>query len=70
MKQELFTRAKDSYLNAILFYQAGRKDDFYRYLGAGEAYESVLRMQYGVTKEEDERLVALTDVCDAYDDAE
>lgn len=70
MKQELFQRAKDEYQNAILFYQAGRKNDFYRYLGSGEAWECMLRQNYDLTDEEDKTLCALTDICDEYDDRE
>ena len=70
MLEELLQRAREEYQNAIMFYQAGRKNDFYRYLGSGEAYERLLRENYELTYGESQSLEALTDICDEYDDRE
>jgi len=70
MKQELFQRAKEEYQNAILFFQAGKRNDFYRYLGTGEAFERMLRENYELSDAEDKELCALTDICDEYEDGD
>lgn len=68
-KFELLEKARENYQNAILFAQAGKRDDFYRYLGMGEATEYLLRCEFPLTEEEEEQLTALTDICDDKDDS-
>lgn len=70
MKEELLERAKEAYRNAICFYENGKKNDFYRYFGAGEAFERILRENYFLSIKEDEELSRINEICEEYDDTD